>query len=372
MRKVLKYLVLVCLIGIIGSWFYLNRERGNPKENFEYFFKTFEENYALFEVKNIDFSELHSHYLKNVDDNTTDEELFNIFQEILYKLDDKHSYIYRFNQIYFSGYNLPSLNYFDLLTFDFRVPTNDFSLKLIKKKYLKKGYDQSLRIFSLLPPIGTRNIFTTGWLSDSVAYVHMTEMSNKSERVHKAIDDFFKKYGTARAFVIDIRDNIGGYSMPVKELAERFADKKHLYAISRLRNSEGIYSYQKPDNWIIEPSSGKNYSTSPVVLLANRNTQSAAELFTLMMKTLPNVTSIGDTTTGIFSDTHIGKLPNGWEYRMSVRKTCDGSGVFWEDIGIKPDILIENRKKDIDNGIDKVLDSAIILLSNTNKQKTEY
>ena len=367
MRKYLKYIVLVCLIGIIVSWFYLNRERGNPNENFEYFFKTFEENYALFEVKNIDWNELHSFYAKKVDKNTTDDELFNIFQKILYKLDDKHSYIYRFNEIYFSGYNLPSLNYLDLLTFDFRVPTNDFSLELIKEKYFKTGYEQSLRVYSLLPPIGTRNIFTTGWLSDSVAYIHMTEMSNKSEKAHKAIDNFFEKYGSARAFVIDIRDNIGGYSVPVKELAERFTDKKRLYATSRLRNPDSIYSYQEPEKWIIEPSLGENYSNCPVVLLTNRNSQSAAELFALMMKNLPNVTLIGDTTTGIFSDTHIGKLPNGWEYRMSVRKTCDGSDVFWEDIGIKPDILIENRKKDIDNRMDKVLEYAINLLSNKNK-----
>lgn len=355
------------MIGIIVSWFYLNRERGNPKENFEYFFKTFEENYALFEVKNIDWNGLHSYYAKEVDENTTDDELFNIFQEILRKLDDKHSYIYRFNEIYFSGYDLPSLNYLDLLSFDFRVPVNDFSLKLIKEKYLKAGYEQSLRIYSFLPPIGTRNIFTTGLLSDSIAYLHMTEMSNKSEKVHKAINDFFEKCGSAQAFVIDIRDNIGGYSVPVKELAEHFTDKKHLYAISRLRNPDSIYSYQEPENWTIGPSSEKNYSNRPVALLTNRNTQSAAELFALMMKTLPNVTLIGDTTTGIFADTHIGKLPNNWEYRMSVRRTCNGNDIFLEDIGIKPDILIENRKKDFDIGIDKVLDYAINILSNKNK-----
>jgi len=364
MRKYLKYVVFVCLIGIIVSWFYLNRERGNPKENFEYFFKTFGENYALFEVKNIDWNKLHGYYVKKVDENTTDDELFNIFQEILRKLDDKHSYIYKFNEIYFSGYDLPSLNYLDLLSFDFRVPTNDFSLKLIKEKYLKAGYEQSLQIYSFLPPIGKRNIFTTGWLSNTIAYLHMTEMSNKSEKVHKAINDFFEKYGSAQAFVIDIRDNIGGYSVPVKELAERFADKKHLYAISRLRNPDNIYSYQEPENWTIEPSSGKNYSNRPVTLLTNRNTQSAAELFALMMKTLPNVTLIGDTTTGIFADTHTGKLPNGWEYRMSVRKTCDGNDIFLEDIGIKPNNLVENNKKDIDNGMDKVLEYAIKLLSN--------
>ena len=363
MKKYLKYLALVCILAIIATWFYLDREKGNPEESFKYFFETFEENYALFDVKNINWEDLHSQYADKVDAKTTDEELFNIFQEILNKLDDKHCYIYRFNQIYFSGFDLSSMNYFNLLSFDFRVPTNDFSLKLIKKKYLTGGYERSLRVYSFLPPIGIRKIFTTGWLSDSVAYIHMTEMSNKSEDVHNAIVAFFEKYHTAKAFVIDIRDNIGGYSVPVKELAERFTDKKNVFAVSRLRNPDSIYSYQEPEYWTIEPCPGKNFSNRRVAVLTNENTQSAAELFTLMMKTLPNVTTIGDTTSGVFADTHIGKLPNGWEYRLSIRKTTDSNDKSLEDIGIVPDILIENTKKDIDNGKDKVIEYAIKYLA---------
>ncbi len=369
MRKYLKYIIIAFLISIIAFWFYLNREKGNPKENFETFFKTFEENYALFEVKNIAWKDLHDQYAEKVNKNTTDDELFNIFQEILFKLDDKHCYIYRFNQIYFSGFGLQSLNYFGLLSFDFRVLTNDFSLKLIEKKYLKKGYEKSLRVYSLLPPIGIRNIFTTGWLTDTIAYLHMTEMSNKSEKVHNAIKDFFERYGSAQGFVIDIRDNIGGYSIPVKELAERFTDKKRLYAISRLRNTVNIFSFQEPEYWAIKPYSGKNYNDKPVALLVNGNTQSAAELFALMMKTLPNITLMGDTSSGVFADTYIGKLPNGWEYRMSIRKTTDSKDVSLEDIGIIPDILIENTKKDIDNGKDKVIEHAIKYLSSVDKNE---
>jgi hypothetical protein len=369
MRKYSRYIAFICLIAIIASWFYLNREKGNPKENFEAFFTTFKENYALFEVKNIVWEDLYNQYAEKVNENTTDDELYNIFQKVLLKLDDKHCYIYRFNQIYFSGFGLPSLNYFDLLSFDFRVATNDFSLKLIEKKYLNTGYEKSLRVYSLLPPIGIRNVFTTGWLSDSVAYIYMTEMSNKSEDVHNAIAAFFEKYHVADGFVIDIRDNIGGYSIPVKELAERFTDKKRLYAISRLRSPDNIYSYQEPEYWTIEPRSGKNISNRPVALLINENTQSAAELFTLMMKTLPNVTLIGDTTSGVFSDTHISKLPNGWEYRMSIRKTTDSNDNSLEDIGIVPDILIENTRKDIDNGKDKVIEYAIKYLLSKDKDK---
>lgn len=365
MRKYSKYIIGVFLIAIIASWFYLNKERGNPKENFEYFFKTFEKNYALFEIKQIDWKKEYNYYSEKVSENTTDDELFDIFHEVLSKLDDKHCYVYRFNQIYFSGFGLPSLNYPDLLSFDFRVPTNDFSLKLIEKKYLNNEFEKSLKIYSLLPPVGIRNVFTTGWLRHSIAYIHMTEMSNKSEEVHNSITAFFEEYQKANGFVIDIRDNIGGYSIPVKELAERFADKPHIYAISRLRNPDSIYAYQKPEYWEIKPSIENSFNNQPITLLVNENTQSAAELFALMIKTLPNVKLIGDTTSGVFADTHIGKLPNGWEYRLSIRKTNDWNDNSLEDIGIVPDTLIINNRNHLEKGKDNVIEYAIkYLLSN--------
>ncbi|MFA8435422.1 MAG: S41 family peptidase [Marinifilaceae bacterium] len=363
MRKILCNIALACTIVLVAFWLYLSREKGHPRENFEFFFQTFRENYALFDVKNIDWDNLHAQYAYKVNGSTTDEDLYQIFQEILQKLDDKHCYIYRFNEIYFSGFGLPSLNYWDLLSFDFRLPTNDFSLKLIEEKYLSKGFEKSLRIHSLLPPIGMRDIFTTGWLRDSIAYIHMTEMSNKSEEVHNAISGFFEKYQKADGFVVDVRDNIGGYSMPAKEIAESFADEKRLYAISRVRKPNNIYSYKNPEYWTIQPNSGINLSNRPVALLINENTQSAAELFTLMMKALPNVKLIGDTTSGVFADTHIGKLPNGWEYRLSVRKTNDCNDNPLEDIGIAPDTTILNSKEDLEQGKDKVIEYAINSLS---------
>jgi len=368
MKKYLKYLIVFFLFLIVGFWFYLNREKGNPVENFNAFFKTFEENYALFEVKQIDWEKEYDFYFKKINENTTDDELFDIFQEILDKLDDKHCYIYRFNQIYFSGFGLSSLNYFDLLSFDFRVPTNDFSLKIIEKEYLIES-EKSLKIYSLLPPIGIRKIFTTGWLSDSIAYIHMTEMSNKSDKVHKSISSFVEKYQKANGFIIDIRDNIGGYSLPVKELAEYFTYKKCIYAVSRVRNPDSIYSFQEPDYWEIKPKTESKYCNQPIALLVNENTQSAAELFTLMMKTILTVKVIGNTTSGVFADTHIGKLPNGWEYRLSIRKTNDWNDKSHEDIGIIPDTLIINTKLDIENGIDNVIENAIkYLQSNKNSE----
>jgi len=370
MRKYLKYILVAFLISIIAFWFYLNREKGNPIENFNYFFNVFKEKYANFEVKAIDWQDIYNYYSEKVNERTTDEELFNIFQEFLTKLNDKHCRIYRFNQLCFSGFGLPSLNYFTILSFDYRVKTDDFSLKLIKKKYLNNSYEKSLRVYKLLePPFGIRSIFTTGWLSDSIAYIHITEMSNKREGVHNSISDFCNKYRNAKGFIIDIRDNFGGWAIIPEDLAGRFTNKERIYAISRLRNPDSIFSFEEPEYWTIKPSCEKPILNKPIVLLVNKNTASSAELFTLRMKTIPNVIVIGNTTAGIFGDMYNGKLPNGWNFGLPVRKTNDQNDVSLEDIGIIPDILIENTKEDINNGKDKVIEYAIKYLSSGDKNK---
>lgn len=373
MSRILKYLTVGLIILIFGIWIYLNRERGNPVENFNYFHNTFNEKYALFELKSIDWDSIYNYYSEKINEKTTDDELFSILQEILSKLDDRHCYIYRFNQIYFSGFGLQDLNYLNLLSFDFRFKTEDFSLKLIETKYLKKSFDKSLKVYSTLPPIGIRNIFTTGWLNDSIAYLHMTEMSNRANDVHNTIVEFHDKYKDAKGFVVDIRDNIGGYSLPVKELAEIFVEKESIYAISRLRNSDSTNAFKEPEYWKIKPNTERRISKKPIALLINKNTQSAAELFTLMMKNVPNVKLIGSRTSGIFGDTQIGKLPNGWEYRLSVRKTNDAKDIPLEGIGINPDKFIDNRKF-IEINEDRVLESAInyILTFNETTEKNNY
>ena len=349
-------ITMVLVIGFICFWFYMSRERGNPVENYIAFTSVFRERYALFEVKGVDWDSLVAQYAPLVTEETTDDELFEIIVEMLKVLDDKHCYIYRFNNIYFSGFDLPPLNYMELLSFDFRVETGDFRMEVIEDKYLL-GYEKSMRVISTLPPIGIRRVFTTGWLSDSIAYIHMTEMSNRADKVESALSEFFTSYGDASGFVIDIRDNIGGYSLPVRELARRFTDSSRIYAVSRLRN--GPDAFGEPEHWVLEPHPEQCFSEIPVMLLMNENTQSAAELFVLMLRDLPNVTLVGDTTSGVFADTHTGKLPNGWEYRLSIRRTCDRNDQLLEDVGIVPDVIITNTPSDLDRGIDNVLEYAI-------------
>jgi C-terminal processing protease CtpA/Prc len=284
--------------------------------------------------------------------------------ELLEHLDDKHVYIHKFNNVFFSGYDLPILGYSQLLKFDFRLPLNDFSLKLIKKKHIRGKFKKAFFVRQLnVPPFGLRYVFHYGWLDHDIAYIYISEMRNDDKKTEKAVNEILKYFKKAKSYIIDIRDNIGGYANPIKEsLARKFADRDRVWAISYKRSGPAHTDFSEPEHWSIEPDERIDLSQMPVVLLTNKNTQSAAELFALMMGVLPNVTVVGDKTMGIFSDTQVDKLPNGWEFRLSIRKTTNHEGVWLENKGITPDVFVKNIEVDIKGGKDKVLEKAIELI----------
>ncbi len=97
-------------------------------------------------------------------------------------------------------------------------------------------------------------------------------------------------------------------------------------------------------------------------VLTNRQTGSAGETFILAMKTMDHVKVLGDSTYGAFSDNPKRELPNGWIYAISTGDFRDANGLSYEGIGIPPDELIQNTIPEIQSGVDKVLEKAILEL----------
>jgi C-terminal processing protease CtpA/Prc len=97
--------------------------------------------------------------------------------------------------------------------------------------------------------------------------------------------------------------------------------------------------------------------------LTNRYSVSAAEIFTLTMRALPNVTHMGDTTTGALDGPIARELPNGWLYRLPLGLTTDHNDICYEGLGITPEIQITNSPGAIEAGSDQVLEAAISRLS---------
>ena len=105
---------------------------------------------------------------------------------------------------------------------------------------------------------------------------------------------------------------------------------------------------------------GKNIEfTKPIVMLTNRFVVSSAEGFTLMLKSLPNVTHLGDTTAGSTGNPGIFEMPNGWELFVSRWQVADPNGKLVEGNGIAPDEVVWISQADRDAGRDSILEAAI-------------
>jgi carboxyl-terminal processing protease len=70
--------------------------------------------------------------------------------------------------------------------------------------------------------------------------------------------------------------------------------------------------------------------------VTDRETISAAEILTMCLRALPNVTHIGEATRGSLSDILTKDLPNGWTLNLSNEVYLDSERKGWEGKGIPP------------------------------------
>ncbi len=324
-----------------------SQELSNPEINFEYLWKQFDSKYALFDVKNIDWNLVYNIYRPNITSNTTDDELFVIMSEMLGLLNDFHVTLVSkdFKRLFRSGRSTEIMwDRFDNL--------NNF-YQYIGRDPISENYAKG--------EIMIKDNFTYTWVTDDIGYFHFGSFYKK-EQSSEIIDDIVEYFKHASGLIIDVRRNVGGDDYVGKAIADRFADRKRLYMISRVKDGPNHNDYSKKEKWYIE-TGGNIQFTNPIILLTDLYTMSAAENFTLSLRELPHVNVVGDFTSGVHGNTETDSLPNGWEFRVSTGIFTDKDGFCWEGIGIPPDYRIANTIQDDENGKDRVLEFAIKFIS---------
>lgn len=145
------------------------------------------------------------------------------------------------------------------------------------------------------------------------------------------LDEAMTAFAGAKAVIVDVSNNRGGYDTIGRRVAARFTDQSRL-AYSKI--AVGAKAPLQPVE--VEPAAGPRF-TGPVYLVTSDVTVSAGETFTLMMKALPNVKQVGGTTHGAYSDQLPKPLPNGWAVGLPAElyKAPDGHDV--EGKGLAPD-----------------------------------
>lgn len=333
----------------------------DPKINFDFFWNIFNDYYAFFELRNVDWSAY-----ENLRDQVTEDNLYTILEELVLKLEDGHVGISDDEKDIDinSGTSILLERLNANLSGDLIIESeDDFDNIMIQKgriiiqNYLGGSYESD----------DTETII---WkiINDEIAYVNIfgmagygTTINNELTTLNMVLDKMMNdiKMSGVTKLILDIRFNEGGFDKVSSDIASRFTDQQRVVFSKKARLGDG---FTEDLNVSLGPKGAFQF-TDHIVLLTSPLTASAAEIFTLYLKDLPNVTIVGENTNGVFSDVLEHVLPNGAQIGLSNEIYSDAQGEVYEAIGVGPstanqvpflsnDDFLNNK----DGGIDKAIE----------------
>ena len=315
----------------------------NAIQNFEVLWHTFNENYAFFELREVNWQRQYDLFRPQVAAISSEQEFFDLMSAMLAPLDDGHVGLFDFPFRSFSVGTDPLWN----------TSIEEFS-KVINQTYLRDQVNVA----------GTGNLLH-GRLSDAVGYLNIQSMigfagadGNESASLTQAMDQVLQTFAEVEVLIVDLRFNQGGLDSNARLIAGRFADQKRFAFSKQIRNGD---AFTDPQAHYLEPA-GKSQFTKPVIVLASRLTFSAAETLVMYLRPLPNVTIIGERTGGGLSDRLTRELPNGWIFSLSHQKRLTADGQLYEGRGLPPDIEAPFKPTDFLRNRDPILETALALI----------
>ncbi|MFC1540124.1 S41 family peptidase [Gemmatimonadota bacterium] len=303
--------------------------------DFEVAWRAIDDDYVYLEFKGINWDSMYTEFLPRAE-TTRGDEFYDVLHDLLCQLKDGHVF-----------YVTPGGSEIYPWTPPRRLRDEGLYNPFVVRKY----FDGDLRRSS-------SGQIEYGILPDNIGYIFLAGFHE-----HYLIDDFYAVLNALRTtsgLILDIRQRQGGSLQNIDAVVSRFLTEP--LTRNEFYRAGGELLEFPP----LQPR-GSNPWTKPVVVLINGLTFSAGELCTEMLKQLPHVTAVGDTTGG-------GSAGNNWdapgEYLLPSGRyihigTLDGrryDGLPYEWNGVPPDVRIVQTMADILAGHDRQLEYAIDLL----------
>ncbi len=328
-RKTLCGCILVCL-AVYGcsDLFVSNPEVSQNLDDFTVLSQIVQTRYPFLQFKRINWDSLVQVYRPVVAASKGDE-VYPVFNKLLAELRDGHVEVLTEGGGTIETYEWPR-----------QVDDKTYS-PLVVRKY----FDTDLHLAG-------SNKMEYGILPGNIGYCYLSTFGDGSWP--NAIDDVLAHLQDTKGMILDVRNNGGGSNFTWNTIVSRFATTTIMYAFYMPDGSTSFTSRIVP--------SGPILYHKPVAVLINGASFSAAELFPELMKQIPTVTTIGDTTGGGGGSAQTFKLPSGKGIQIptSYFRRFDGTMVEWN--GVPPDVYVLQTRNDIDEGRDKQLERAIQLL----------
>lgn len=198
-------------------------------------------------------------------------------------------------------------------------------------------------------------------LKGPIAYLQLRTFGDN--RIVSVFDSLFDQIGSARALIIDLRENSGGNSDAAFAILSYFVDTAFSTVTVKLpeympwRRSQGLGNGLETTHWTQLPN--ERHFTKPVVVLIGPATASAAEDFVAAFDALKRGKTIGEPTAGSTGQPIWFSLPGGIVGQVCTNRTTFSDGTEYVGVGIHPDIVVRPTTADVRAGRDPVLAAAL-------------
>jgi len=323
------YLILVLLAGSSCERLLIEENPQNTLvENFEVFWQEFDRHYSFLALKQIDWDSVYQVNRPRVAGFTTNQELYDLLEEIILSLEDGHVNLFAGNR---------SVRYD--FTEGFPVDSPEFAPRYLEN--IVQPFDR---------------LFYADVAGTNLGFISIRSFGG-NRAAFEVIDEIMRRFADKEGVIIDVRSNGGGSDTNSNTIAARFTDQRRLYRRFRYRNGPQPTDFTDWFDDYIEPNG--TYFSKPAAVLTNRGCYSATEDFILAMRQFPQVTTVGGVTGGGSGNPIVRELSNGWVFRLSSWMVASPDFTVYEGIGLAPDVQATISEADIAEERDTILEEAI-------------
>ena len=193
-------------------------------------------------------------------------------------------------------------------------------------------------------------------LENNIGYIRLTSFNeNSSEQIEKQIKKL-KKNENLNAFILDLRNNPGGLLSQAITISDFFLDNGEIVSTKSRKKSENRKWFAKKG----DITDGKT-----LLVMINYGSASASEIVAGALKDHKRAIIVGENSYGKGSVQSIIPLKNKGAIRLTVAKYYLPSGKSISEVGVRPDIEINEEGNDfkIKSDTDNQLSYAIKLLN---------
>ena len=223
------------------------------------------------------------------------------------------------------------------------------------KKKRRKGEKKALDIVLKREIIQIKSV-EAKIIKENIGYLRLKAFNSNSS---KQLVDKIKKFESKDkpvGYILDLRNNPGGLLTQAINVTDFFLDDGEIVSTKGRRIIENRRFFAR---------NGDQVNGKPLIIMINGGSASASEIVAGALKDHKRAIILGENTYGKGSVQSIIPLSDGGGLRLTVSKYYLPSGDSISDVGVTPDILVEEEGDDfrLNTNSDNQLNYAIKLLT---------